>query len=84
MIKLIIYYFNILTPLIILKWLSSNNQITAALLVFSLFLYALVYRTYIDGKRLADKKIIEKKDIWKLILAGMRAKYFQALYLSKN
>lgn len=83
MIKLIVYYINILTPLAVLKWLSSNNQITAALLTFALLLYALVYRTYIDGKRLADKKIISYKDIWKLILPGMRAKYFKALYLSK-
>jgi hypothetical protein len=84
MTKLILYYINILTPLAVLKWLSTNNQITAGLLTFSLLLYALVYRTYIDGKRLADKKIIAKKDIWKLILPGIRAKYFYALYLSKQ
>jgi hypothetical protein len=35
------------------------------------------------GKRLSDKNIIQKKDIWKMIIPGKRFEYFNELYLKK-
>lgn len=46
---------------------------------FMLF-YVLIFRTYIDGKRLHEKNLIDKKDIWKMVIPGNHIKYFKALY----
>ena len=54
------------------------------LFVLLLFFYALIFRTYVDGKRLADKNIIQKKNIWKMIIPGKRFEYFRELYLKKQ
>ena len=79
--KIIIYYLTILTPLVFLFWLSKTNN--AKLFVGLLFFYAFIFRTYVDGKRLASKNIIPKKDIWKMIIPGKRAEYFGELYFKK-
>jgi hypothetical protein len=81
--KLFIYYLTILLPLGILIWLSKTDLINSTLFVFLLFFYALIFRTYVDGKRLADRNIIPKKDIWKMIIPGKRIEYFKELYLKK-
>jgi hypothetical protein len=81
--KLFIYYLTILLPLGILIWLSKTDLINPTLFVFLLFFYALIFRTYVDGKRLADRNIIPKKDIWKMIIPGKRIEYFKELYLKK-
>jgi hypothetical protein len=36
-----------------------------------------------DGKRLSDKNIIKKKDIWKMIIPRKRFENFKELYLEK-
>ena len=81
--KLFNYYLKILIPLGILIWLNKTD-LNPTLFVFLLFFYALIFRTYVDGKRLADKKIIPKKDIWKMIIPGKRFEYFKELYLKKE
>ncbi|ALM07986.1 hypothetical protein SB49_09375 [Sediminicola sp. YIK13] len=79
--NLLLYYFTIFTPLGLLTWASVNDLISSVLFVVLLFLYAFVYRTYTDGMRLAQKGIIERKDIWKIIIPGSHFKYFKELYL---
>lgn len=80
--NLLAYYFLILTPLVILFSLSKTDLLSGVLLIALILFYALIYRTYIDGKRLADKDVISKKDIWKMIIPGNRLKYFKELYLT--
>jgi Ca2+/Na+ antiporter len=81
--NLFIYYLTILTPLGILIWLSKADLVNPVLFVLLLFFYVLIFRTYVDGKRLSDKNIIQKKDIWKMIIPGKRIEYFKELYLKK-
>jgi hypothetical protein len=75
-----IYYSFILAPLAILLWLNAYGKIEGSLFVICLLFYAIIYRTYTDGKRLVDKHIISKNDIWKMIIPGRRLKYFRELY----
>ncbi len=75
-----IFYVLILAPIGIIIWIENSGFVSGTLTLLLILFYALVYRTYIDGKRLANKKIIPKKDIWKLIIPGKRFKYFKDLY----
>lgn len=79
--NLVIFYTLILVPLAILCWLNNSERINGTLSLGLITFYVLFYRTYIDGKRLADKNIISKKDIWKMIIPGNRFLYFKELYL---
>jgi len=79
--NIFIYYLFAFLPVGIIVWLNKSNFIGSTEFACLLFVYALVYRTYIDGKRLADKNIIPKKDIWKMIIPGMHMKHFKELYL---
>lgn len=79
--NLLTFYILILVPLGILFWLNKSDLINGTLFVILLIFYALVYRTYTDGKRLANKNIIQKKDIWKMIIPGNRFEHFKELYL---
>jgi hypothetical protein len=79
--SLLTFYTVILAPIGILIWLRKSDLINGTLFVGQIVFYALVYRTYTDGKRLADKNIIPKKDIWKFIIPGKRLEYFKELYL---
>ncbi len=79
--NLLTFYILILTPLGILIWLSKSDLINGPFFAGLLIFYVFVYRTYTDGKRLADKSIIHKKDIWKMIIPGKRFEYFKELYL---
>jgi hypothetical protein len=79
--NLFIFYFFILVPLAILFWLNNSNLIHGTLFLVLLIFYALIYRTYTDGKRLADKNIIQKKDIWRMIIPGSRFEHFKELFL---
>lgn len=77
-----LYYFKIIIPIPIIFGLEKLGVIESGMFVCSWLFYLAIYRTYIDGKKLYDKKVILKKDIWKLIIPGQRIKYFQELYLS--
>ena len=62
--------------------LSKLELIASNVFVLLLLLYIFVYRTYLDGYKLAKKNIITKKEIWKLIIPGKRLQYVKDLYLS--
>jgi hypothetical protein len=79
--NLLTYYIFILSPIGVLILLNKAEKIDVTLFVGLFFFYAFIYRTYTDGKRLADKNIIPKKDIWKMIIPGSRLQYFKDLYL---
>ena len=81
--NLFIYYLTILSPIGMLSWLSRIDLVNPTLFVLLLFFYVLIFRTYVDGKRLSDKNVIQKKDIWKMIIPGKRFEYFKELYLKK-
>lgn len=76
-----IYYLAITVPLAILILLNKNDAINSTYFVGLLFVYLFVFRTFVDGKRLEDKNIIQKKDIWKMIIPGKHFEYFKKLYL---
>ena len=79
--NIIIYYFVVIVPAAIIFLLAYTNTINSSSFVYSLFFYLFIYRTYIDGKRLADKGLIQNKDIWKMIVPGQRIRFFKDLYL---
>ena len=81
--NLFIYYLTILSPIGVLTWLSRIDLVNPTLFVLLLFFYVLIFKTYVDGKRLSDKNVIQKKDIWKMIIPGKRFEYFKELYLKK-
>jgi hypothetical protein len=77
--NLFIYYVTTLLPLGILNWLSKTDLMNPTLFVLLLFFYALIFRTYVDGKRLVARNIMQKKDIWKMIIPGKRFEHFKEL-----
>ena len=79
--NLLVYYLLIFVPFGLIVWVSRIELINSSVFVLLLFLYAFVYRTYLDGYKLAKKNIIPKKDIWKMIIPGSRLQYFKELYL---
>lgn len=79
--NLLTYYVLILTPMGLIIWLVRTDLINPWGFVGLMFFYSLIYRTYIDGKRLADKNILQKKDSWKMMIPGSHIKYFKELYL---
>ncbi|MHB1146219.1 MAG: hypothetical protein ACYC01_01340 [Lutibacter sp.] len=79
--NLLTYYVLILTPIGLMIWLLKTDSINSLGFIGLMFFYSLIYRTYIDGKRLNDKNIIQKKDIWKMMIPGSHMKYFKELYL---
>jgi len=81
--NIFIYYLTIIAPLGIIIWLVKTDLLNSTEFVGLLFFYILVFRTYVDGKRLVDKNIIPEKDIWKMIIPGKHFEYFKKLYLEK-
>jgi hypothetical protein len=79
--NIFIYYLITLLPIVMIVWLKKTASINSTQFVGLLFFYLFIFRTYVDGKRLSDKNIIQKKDIWKMIIPGKRFKYFRELYL---
>jgi len=79
--NIIVYYFSVVVPVAVIFFLKMTNTINSNWFVYTLCFYLSVYRTYTDGKRLADKGLIEKKDIWKMIIPGKRITFFKDIYL---
>ncbi len=79
--SLIVYYFATVVPFAIIMFLAWTDMINSTWFVYSLIFYFFIYRTYTDGKRLADKGLIEKKDMWRLIIPFYRHRFFKDLYL---
>lgn len=77
----ILYYIAILAPAgaLALSWEILPSTLALVLLGF----YVFIYRNFLDGLRLAEKGVIAKNEIWKMIKPGMRGKYFKELYLEK-
>jgi membrane protease YdiL (CAAX protease family) len=76
-----VYYISFIAPLFLLLTLWNSLNSTWALVL--LMMYAIVYRTWLDGTRLYKKGLISKKDIWKVSYNGSRINYFKELYLQK-
>ena len=76
-----LYYFLFLTPGILLavSWDNLPGKINLVLLG----VYVVVYRTLIDGMRLNAMGVLEKKEMWKMAIPGMRGKYVKQLYFQK-
>lgn len=76
-----LYYIALLAPAaaLALSWEIIPSTLALVLLGF----YIIVYRTFVDGLRLAEKGVLAKNEIWKMIKPGMRGKYFKELYLEK-
>jgi len=77
----LVYYLVIIVPIVIVGLLRKTEMINSVSFVIALAVYALIFRTYTDGRRLADKGIIKETDIWKMIIPGQRIKYFKDLYI---
>ena len=78
-----LYYFTILTPLAFLIYLVNTDLIDSLIFVLAMLFYSTVYRTYTDGKRLANKNIISHSEIWRIPFPGKQVKYFRELYIEK-
>ena len=76
-----IYYLAIIVPLIIIFIFYKFQIFDSTYLLVLFLIYATIYRTYTDSKRLIDKKIISKKDFWKLLIPGTRIEHFRELYI---
>ena len=79
--NIFLYYFALFAPALVLVFFWKDLLPNLALLL--LFVYVFIYRTILDGIRLASKQVISKTEIWKMILPGMRGKYFKELYLQR-
>lgn len=79
--NLFFYYLAILVPVAIILFLYGNDQIGFTSFLILVIAYLLIYRTWVDGSRLAAKGIISKKDCWRMMLPGMHMKHFTELYL---
>ena len=64
--NIVVYYFVVVVPAVIIMLLAWTDTISSNWFVYSFFFYLFVYRTYIDGKKLVVKGVIENKDIWKM------------------
>jgi len=79
--KLISYYLQIILPLVILFWAATLNY-SAVFAIGALF-YALIYRPLVDGNRLLQLGLVERKEWWKLFIPfylNIHVKYFYELY----
>ena len=78
--NIFIYYFVITLPIPVLITISKDNSMLFAIM---LLLYIL-YRGFVDGLRLIEKNVIEKKDLWKsVIIPFWKSRYYKQLYFEK-
>jgi hypothetical protein len=75
------YYLVITLPIVALVLVHNFELIDNIWFMCLLIFYFVIFRTYTDGRRLVDKGVIEKREIWKLIIPGYRIKHFKDLYL---
>lgn len=79
--NIIVYYLAILLPIPLLIWLSKTNN--SDWFTILLLVYALPYRTLIDGMRLISKKLMGWNEIWKLFIPDQKIEYTRELYFKK-
>jgi hypothetical protein len=76
--KLIFYYFAILIPIPLFIGFSSNSK------MFVIFLLSyVIYRGFVDGQRLIEKEILDKKELWKAFIPFWCSRYYRQLYFEK-
>ncbi len=78
--NLAIYYLAILMPFPLMYFTAINGE--SELFVALLFSY-LIYRGFVDGKRLVDKELLSKKESWKAFIPFYTASYIKELYFEK-
>ncbi|HAN18881.1 MAG: hypothetical protein A2X13_07720 [Bacteroidetes bacterium GWC2_33_15] len=79
--NLTLYYTAIIAPVLFIIWLSITDRQIWFMIV--LLIYAMPYRTFIDGARLVSKKLIKWQDVWKLIIPGRKLEYTRDLYFKE-
>jgi hypothetical protein len=78
--NLLLYYFQILLPFPLLIWAAFTD---ARMFVVLLLAYY-IYRGFVDGQRLYEKGVIEKKDRWKIwVIPFYSSSFFKQLYFEK-
>ena len=75
-----IYCFTILLPIPLIIIISNDRPITFTILL----LFYIIFRGFIDGKRLIEKNIIKKIDLWKSVLIPFWSScFFRQLYFEE-
>lgn len=75
--NILIYYLSILLPIPLLVWSLYYNSIMFFILLMS---YVIIYRGFVDGQRLIEKKLMNKNELWKAFIPFWTSKYFRQLY----
>ncbi len=78
--NILIYYLAIIVPFALLVFFVKTDQISSGWFCLFLFSYAFPYRAITDLSRLASKGVI-LKPFWKILIPGIRIRYFKELYL---
>jgi len=74
------YFILILVLVGLMTWLIGTELMNSWELMGLIFFHSIIYRTYINEKRLVNKNIIKQKDFWNMIILGKRLDYFRELY----
>ena len=78
--NIFIYYFVIILPIPLLITISKDDSLFFAIML----LFYIVFRGFIDGQRLIEKNVIEKKDLWKSVLIPFwKSRFYKQLYFEK-
>ena len=75
-----VYYLTILLPIPILIWISNTGD--SKWFAILLLIYAIPYRTIVDGLRLVNKKVLKWNEIWKLWVPWKFRELIKELYFS--
>ena len=79
--NIILYYIAVILPLPFLLLISRTAH--PYWFVVLLLIYAIPYRTLIDGSRLVSKQLIQWNEIWKVLIPGWGRKYRKDLYFKR-
>ena len=79
--NILVYYLAILLPIALLVWISQTGNSTQFVII--LLIYAIPYRTFTDGLRLVDKKLLKWDEIWKLWIPWKHREFINELYFRK-
>ena len=78
--NIFIYYFVIILPIPLLITISKDDSLFFAIML----LFYIVFRGFVDGQRLIEKNVIEKKDLWKSVLIPFwKSRFYKQLYFEK-
>ena len=74
------YLVAFMIPVPVLVWIFKTQ--TGYLPVGLFFFYLIIYRGFLDSYRLIQKRVIARKDIWKMFVGG-HVFWFKDLYLKE-